>query len=111
MTKIRNISIRKLFEAFIIPNTIKLVITYKNKELNLAIPKPRTENLKKCFAYQGAKIWSSEILNLSRPLTTSYGLHSFKYATAKFWNSLPNNIRTIATLDKFKRTIRQHNFN
>ena len=62
----------------------------------------------RCAAYS---LRGTKILNLPRPLTTSYGLHSFKYATAKFWNSLPNNIRTIATLDEFKRTIRQYNFN
>ena len=32
----------------------------------------------------------SEILSLPKPVTTSYGLNSFSYTAAKFWNALPD---------------------
>ena len=52
----------------------------------------------------------TDILSLSRPTSTSYGLHSFTYFTCKTWNSLHENIRTESTLADFKRVIRTISF-
>ena len=32
----------------------------------------------------------TDILSLPKPVTTSYGLNSFSYTAAKFWNALPD---------------------
>ena len=44
------------------------------------------------------------ILSLSKPRTTSYGLNSFSYFSAKQWNALPDYIRT-SDFTEFKRNI------
>ena len=46
-------------------------------------------------------------LNLPRVTTTTYGLHSFRYAATQVWNMLPDDIRTSESLIAFKRAI-QH---
>ena len=40
----------------------------------------------------------TDILSLCKPVTTTYGLNSFRYFAAKNWNSLPNNVRSESTL-------------
>ena len=44
-------------------------------------------------------------LNLPRVTTTTYGLHSFRYAATQVWNMLPDDIRTSESLIAFKRAI------
>ena len=44
-------------------------------------------------------------LNLPRVTTTTYGLHSFRYAATQVWNMLPDDIRTSQSLTAFKRAI------
>ena len=44
------------------------------------------------------------ILSLSKPRTTSYGLNSLYYFSAKLWNALPEFIHTSAFTD-FRREI------
>ena len=45
-------------------------------------------------------------LNLPRVTTTTYGLHSFRYAATQVWNiMLPDDIRTSEALIDFKRAI------
>ena len=46
-----------------------------------------------------------DILTVPRVNTTSYGRHSLSYHGCKLWNSLPNNIRAIPELSKFKLAI------
>ena len=40
----------------------------------------------------------TDILSLSKPVTTFYGLNSFSYTAAKFWNALPDKLRTLSSL-------------
>ena len=47
----------------------------------------------------------TNILKLATPKTTTYGLNSFKYFAAKNWNSLPESVRTEATILSFKQKI------
>ena len=49
------------------------------------------------------------ILSLSKPRTTSYGLNSFSYFSAKQWNALPDFIRT-SPFTEFKRKIQGFTF-
>ena len=42
---------------------------------------------------------------LPRVTTTTYGLHSFRYAATQVWNMLPDDIRTSESLIAFKRAI------
>ena len=44
-------------------------------------------------------------LNLPRVTTTTYGLHSFRYAATQVWNMLPDDIRTSESRIAFKRAI------
>ena len=44
-------------------------------------------------------------LNLPRVTTTTYGLHSFRYAATQGWNMLPDDIRTAESLIAFKHAI------
>ena len=44
-------------------------------------------------------------LDLPRVTTTTYGLHSFRYAATQVWNMLPDDIRTSESLIAFKRAI------
>ena len=50
----------------------------------------------------------TNILSFPKPCTTTYGLNSFTYTVAKFWNALPDRLRAISCLDDFIRAIRQH---
>ena len=52
---------------------------------------------------------SNYILSLSKPRTTSYGLNSFSYFSAKLWNALPDSIHTSAFTD-FRRKIQGYIF-
>ena len=45
-----------------------------------------------------------DTLLLCKPVTTTYGLDSFRYFAAKNWNSLPNDVRSETTLTKFLKT-------
>ena len=50
----------------------------------------------------------TDILSLPKPATTTYGLNSFGYMAAKFWNALPNKLRALLTLHDFILAIRQY---
>ena len=52
----------------------------------------------------------TNILSLHKPLTTTYGLRSFKYIAAKYWNSLPDAIKNLSNITDFKRAIQHCNF-
>ena len=45
-------------------------------------------------------------MDLPRVTTTTYGLHSFRYAATQVWNMLPDDIRTSQSLIAFKCAIR-----
>ena len=47
----------------------------------------------------------SNISSLSKPRTTTYGLHSFSYLSAKLWNSLLDDWRTCVQYHEFKKKI------
>ena len=53
---------------------------------------------------------STNILSLCKPVTTTYGLNSFRYFASKTWNSLPNNIRSEHTLAGFRRLAKKISF-
>ena len=42
---------------------------------------------------------------LPKPLTTSYGINSFSYLAATYWNSLPDHHRTISDFTSFRRLL------
>ena len=44
----------------------------------------------------------THMLTLSKPRTTTYGLHSFPYFSAQQWNDLPDELRS-STFNDFKR--------
>ena len=48
----------------------------------------------------------TDILSLCKPVTTTYGLNSFRYFAAKNWNSVPNNVRFETTLTNFRRLLK-----
>lgn len=50
------------------------------------------------------------LLNVPRVNTTNYGLHSFRHAACKLWNSLPNSLRTAPTTKAFKLVVNQIKF-
>ena len=51
----------------------------------------------------------NNILSLCKPRTTSFGLSSFSYFSAKKWNALPDCIRT-SDFTEFKRNIQGMTF-
>ena len=51
-----------------------------------------------------------DILSLCKPVTTTYGLNSFRYFASKNWNSLPNNVRSESTLSGFRRLLKAISF-
>ena len=52
------------------------------------------------------------ILSLPKPRTTTYGLNSFRYHSAKLWNALTEALRTCKDFDEFKRNVETFiNFN
>ena len=44
-------------------------------------------------------------LSLQRPLTTAYGIHSFSYYVAKFWNSLLDSLKKVSDFTEFRRNL------
>ena len=51
------------------------------------------------FAYYSIR--GTDILSLPKPVTTFYGLNSFSYTAAKFWNAFPDKLRTLSSLNDF----------
>ena len=47
----------------------------------------------------------TNILSLCKPVTTSFGLNSFRYFATKTWNSLPNNVKSKPTLTSFRKLL------
>ena len=52
----------------------------------------------------------TNIPSLHKPLTTTYGLGSFKYTVAKYCNKLPDTIKILSNITVFKRAIQHCNF-
>ena len=52
----------------------------------------------------------TNILSLCKPVTSTYGLNSFRYFASKNWNSLPNNVRSESTLSGFRRLLKTISF-
>lgn len=52
----------------------------------------------------------TNILSLSKPVSTTYCLHSFRFSAAKTWNSLRDTIRKHDTLSEFKNDIKKLDF-
>ena len=50
----------------------------------------------------------THMLTLSKPRTTTYGLHSFSYFSAQQWNDLPDELRN-CTFKDFKRRLQSRN--
>ena len=47
----------------------------------------------------------TNILSLCKPVTSTYGLNSFRYFASKNWNSLPDNVRSESTLPGFRKLL------
>ena len=58
----------------------------------------------------GYSFRKTDILSLCKPVTTTYGLNSFRYFASKNWNSLPNNVRSESTLSNFRRLLKTISF-
>ena len=74
---------------------------------------PRYPNyLKRLFKVRTSKymLRGQNILTLSKPKTTKYGLKSIKYLAAKSWNSLTDDFRMIMDIYKFKTEIKTLDF-
>ena len=52
----------------------------------------------------------TNILLLSKPVTSTYGLNSFRYFASKNWNFLPDNVRSVSTLSGFRRLLEAISF-
>ena len=52
----------------------------------------------------------NNVPSLPEPKTTTCGLESIKYEAAKLWNSLKDDMRQIISMDEFKNSIRNLNF-
>ena len=50
----------------------------------------------------------THMLTLSKPTTTTYGLHSFSYFSAQQWNDLPDELWNF-TFKDFKRRLQSRN--
>ena len=50
----------------------------------------------------------TDILSLPKPVTTFYGLNSLSYTAVKFWNALPDKLRTLSSLNDFILAIRRY---
>ena len=49
-------------------------------------------------------------LSIPRVQSTKYGLHSFHYSASKYWNMLPEVLRTAESLHVFKSKIKSISF-
>ena len=67
--------------------------------------------MKNMFSLQSSSydLRGNYILSLSKPKTTTYGLNSFSYFSAKQWNALPDFFRTSFFAD-FKTKIQDVTF-
>ena len=52
----------------------------------------------------------TNILSLCKPVTSTYGLNSFRYFASKNWNSLPDNVRSESTLPGFRKLLEAISF-
>ena len=62
------------------------------------------KNIKYSFRY-------SNIVEIPRVKTTTYGKNSFKYTAAVLWNDLPDDFRKIANFNQFKNILLSINAN
>ena len=53
----------------------------------------------------------SNIVEIPRVKTTTYGKNPFKYTAAVLWNDLPDDFRTIANFNQFKNILLSWNGN
>ena len=53
----------------------------------------------------------SNIVEIPRVKTTTYGKNSFKYTAAVLWNALPDDFRKIANFNQFKNILLSWNGN
>ena len=84
------------------------ILTIVFKALHGLVPK----YISILFTLRNCRInWrGNNILIVPKVNTASYGLHFMAYQGNKLWNSLPNNIRLIHELSKFKSEISKMNF-
>ena len=71
---------------------------------------PYPQYLKESFSVKSVdcSMRRTDILSLPKPVTTTYGLNSFSYIAAKFWNALPDKLRTLSSLHDFILLIRRY---
>ena len=91
MDKILNdLSSPQLSISFVNPNDTNINYNLRNKETDLALPRPYTNFLKRSFMYSGAMLWN----NLSYEAKTAQLLSDFKHKLAsslsmpQYWISL-----------------------
>ena len=53
----------------------------------------------------------SNIVDIPRVRTSTYGKNSFKYAAAVLWNDLPDDFRKISNFNQFKNILKSWNGN
>ena len=61
------------------------------------------QNLKELLSLRSVdySMRGTDNLSLPKPVTISYGLNSFSYTAAKFWNALPDKLRNLSSLHDF----------
>ena len=59
---------------------------------------------------QRRMLFLSNILWLWKPVTSTYGLNSFRYFASKNWNFLPDDVRSVSTLSGFRRLLEAISF-
>ena len=52
----------------------------------------------------------TNILSLCKPVTSTYGLNSFRCVASKNWNFLPDNVRSVSTLSGFRTLLEAISF-
>ena len=90
------------FESSRIQNNIIMLITTYKTLYGIAPPYLKLLLKERKVAYN---LRGTLKLNLPRVTTTTYGLHSFRYAATQVWNMLPDDIRTAESLIAFKPAI------
>ena len=116
--------IRSYLSLFINPHTVKNIMLQRHKSHQTVWPVLTT--IFKLPSFHGlAPSYINELLiernssynlrgkhslSIPRVQSTKYGLHSFRYSASKYWNMLPEVLRSAQSLHVFKSKIKSISF-
>ena len=93
------------FHIFYTYFTVKKILEVNKKQnKNLKLDREVFKDCKYNFRY-------SNIVDIPRVRTSTYGKNSFKYAAAVLWNDLPDDFRKISNFNQFKNILKSWNGN